>query len=107
VSTVQFASDGDGGLGVAVPAVDHQLPVERGQLWVEAAGDVAGLVERQPEHGRAFLADRPARLVHGARRPGRGSQPDVGGGLLGGAEAGAVGEEGPQRGGGDPADAGQ
>ena len=55
----ELAGDRAVGLGVAVASLDHEPPVELGELGIAGPGHVGGLVEREAQHGRAFLGDRP------------------------------------------------
>jgi hypothetical protein len=60
----QFPGNRDGGLGVTVSVFGHEPVIERGQLRVHGPGDAPGLVERQTQRCRTFLADGPAGLVN-------------------------------------------
>jgi hypothetical protein len=103
----QFPGDRDSGLGVAVAVFGHEPVIERGQLGIHGPGDAAGLVERQPQGCRPFLADGPARLVHRPGGPVRRGDADVVRCLLGAVESGSVAEVGADAGTGCRAHTGQ
>src|SRR5690606_28698707 len=100
------AGNRDKGLGVGVSTVDHQPVVELRQLWVVASGDVGGLVEGQPQHGRSFLGDSTVGLHHCSGGPVRRGDTDVAGGVLGRVVQAAVAEVGADGWAGDRPDAG-